>query len=160
VKVKAEVIKTVDINLRKKCVEIRTSRRELTLPFARLRVIPTKDDPVREIYVDDDLGRRGITYSLVSGREDSIHLDAFLDYNRDPDFLRAVFLRQITMDARKLFDSSGLSKHEVARRLETSPSQLYRLLDPTNKKKSADEMIRLMSVLGWKIEWRLVRDVA
>jgi hypothetical protein len=159
-RIKTEVIKTVDINLRKKCVEITTSRRALALPFARLRVVPTKDDPVNEIYIDDELGRRGVTYSLTSGQEDSIHLDAFLDYNRDPDFLREVFLRQITMDARKLFEASGLSKHEVARRLETSPSQLYRLLDPANKKKSADEMIRLMSVLGWKIEWRLVRDVA
>jgi len=56
--------------------------------------------------------------------------------------------------------ASGLSKHEVVRRLKTSPSQLYRLLDPTNDRKSIDEMLRLLSVLGYTVEWSVVKQAA
>jgi hypothetical protein len=46
------------------------------------------------------------------------------------------------------------------RRLKTSPSQLYRLLDPANYKKSMDEMMRLLAVLGYRVEVQLVEDAA
>jgi hypothetical protein len=55
---------------------------------------------------------------------------------------------------------SGLSKHELVRRLKTSPSQLYRLLDPANYTKSMDEMCRLLAVLGYRLEVQLVAAVA
>lgn len=69
-------------------------------------------------------------------------------------------LHQLTVEATKLLRKSHLSKHEVTRRLKTSPSQLYRLLDPTNKAKSIDEMLKLLSVLGYCIEWNIALDVA
>jgi hypothetical protein len=56
--------------------------------------------------------------------------------------------------------ASNLSKHEVVRRLRTSPSQLYRLLDSSNYRKSIDEMLRLLTVLGCKIEWSIVKQAA
>jgi len=56
--------------------------------------------------------------------------------------------------------ASHLSKHEVVRRLKISPSQLYRLLDPTNYRKSIDEMLRLLTVLGCKVEWSIVQQAA
>jgi len=80
-------------------------------------------------------------------------LDAFLDYNSDPDFLKNLAIHKLTIDALKAIKSAGLSKHEIIRRLKTSPSQLYRLLDPKNSKKSVDEMLRLLAVLGCDVEW-------
>ncbi len=105
-------------------------------------------------------GRRAITYRLSSGQEDSVHLDAFLDYAEDPEFLRKITLHKLTLEARKALKASGLSKQEVTRRLKTSPSQLYRLLDSSNYRKSVDEMLRLLSVLGLTIEWNIVRRAA
>lgn len=89
-----------------------------------------------------------------------MHLDAFLEYNRDPDFLRQAALHQLTVEAIRLVEKKSLSKHEIVRRLNTSPSQLYRLLDSSNSSKSIDEMVRLLAVLGYRLEWSLVRDVA
>jgi len=89
-----------------------------------------------------------------------VHLDAFLDYNKDPDFVRAAALYQLTIAAMGLMRKSSLSKQEVVRRLKTSSSQLSRLLDPTNTSKSLDEMLRLMSVLGYRVEWQIVKEVA
>jgi hypothetical protein len=108
--------------------------------------------------VDSELAYLAVTYCLSSGKEGSVHLDAFLDYNRDPDFLRNVALHKLTVDALKLVRNSGLSKHELIRRLKTSPSQLYRLLDTANYKKSVDEMLRLLAVLGYRVDMKLVKE--
>ncbi|HBA38227.1 MAG TPA: hypothetical protein DCZ05_00335 [Deltaproteobacteria bacterium] len=153
-------IKSVSINNRKKSVEITTRKGILSFPFARLRVKPTAHDKITAIYVDPELGRRAVTYRLASGQEDSVHIDAFLDYNRDPEFLRKITVHKLSLEAANAMKASGLSKHEVVRRLKTSPSQLYRLLDPTNYRKSIDEMLRLLTVLGCKVEWSIVKQAA
>lgn len=153
-------IRAVSMNLRKKAIEIETRDGTLSLPFTRLRLKPTAKDKVLKVFVDTELGGEAVTYVLSSGKEDSIHLDAFLDYNRDPNYLRNMTLHQLTVDTLRLLDDSGLSKHELTRRLKTSPSQLYRLLDPANYKKSTDEMLRLLAVLGYRVDLKVVKEVA
>jgi len=153
-------INNATVSYRKKAIEIETAQGSYSLPFSRLRLRPKPDDRIKEIYVDRDLGNRGITYVLESGREDSIHMDAFLDFNKDPRFLRDAALHQLTVDANKLIPKSGLSKQEIIRRLRTSPSQLYRLLDPSNYQKSIDEMLRLLAVLGCTVEWKVLPEAA
>ena len=153
-------IKSVGANNRKKAIEIETAKGHLAIPFSRLELKPTLKNGITDIYVDKELASRAVTYVLASGDEASVHLDAFLDYNKDPDFLRNAALHQLTVEAVKLMKKSNLSKQEVIRRLKTSPSQLYRLLDPANYSKSLDEMLRLVSVLGYRVEWSITEDVA
>lgn len=153
-------IKKAAVNNKKKSVEIETTQGAYSLPFSRLRLRPKPNDRIKEIYVDRDLDNRGITYRLDSGQEDSIHLDAFLDFNKDPGFLRDATLHRLTISANKLVQKSDLSKQEIIRRLRTSPSQLYRLLDPSNYQKSIDEMLRLLAVLGCSVEWKVLSKAA
>jgi len=49
-------------------------------------------------------------------------------------------------------EDSGVSKRELARRLRTSPSQLYRLLDPTNSAKSVGQMLALLHLVGREVD--------
>ncbi|MEN9724240.1 MAG: hypothetical protein RJB38_2226 [Pseudomonadota bacterium] len=153
-------IRQVTINNRKKAIVIETAKGQLSLPFSKLTLKPTAKDKIKTAYVDSELDNRAITYALDSGKEDSVHLDAFLDYNRDPDFLRELTLHNLTVDALKLLKAAGLSKQELIRRLKTSPSQLYRLLDPANYQKSVDEMLRLIAVLGYRVEVKISKEAA
>lgn len=153
-------IHRVSVNHRKKALEIESPKGHLSLPFSRLPLKPSAKDKLKTAYVDSELNNRAITYVLASGKEGSIHLDAFLDYNRDPDFLREMTLHKFTVAALRLIEKSDLSKHEIMRRLKTSPSQLYRLLDTSNNKKSVDEMLRLLSVLGYRVDLKLVKEAA
>ncbi len=145
-------IKNVKVDNRKKNIFISTSKGEYSLPFAKLLNGPTQDNKIDEIYVDRELGNEAVTYILESGDEDSIHLDVFLDFNKEPDFLKKIFLFKLTEKAQKSLKTSGLSKNEICRRLKTSPSQLARLLDQTNDKKSVDKMLELLAVLGVSVE--------
>ena len=153
-------IRQVSVNQKKKALEIETAKGDMSLPFSKLSLKPTAKDKIKSAFVDAELDHRAVTYVLESGNEDSIHLDAFLDYNRDPDFMRNLTLHDLTVQAAQLVKKSGLSKHELTRRLKTSPSQLYRLLDTANYRKSVDEMLRLLAVLGYRLDVRLVKEAA
>ena len=149
-------IKEVRLNFKKKSVEIKPSKgASLSIPFVKLPKVPTLKDPLISAIVDADLAHRAVTIQYKSGAEESVHLDAFLEYNQDPSHLRELALHDLTLRACEYLEASGLSKHEVIRRLGTSPSQLYRLLDPANTRKSIDEMIKLLAILGYRVEWRI-----
>jgi hypothetical protein len=74
-------------------------------------------------------------------------LDQVLEYSRDPEYTRQMFLYQLTILAQQKLRQTKVAKREVIRRMKTSPTQFYRLMDQTNTRKSVDEMIRLLAAL-------------
>jgi len=145
-------IRSVVANNRRRAFEVHTSKKGWTIPFAQARPAPTADDPVRRVFVDDELGREGFTYLLASGREGSVHMEQVLEYNRDPAYLRDELLYKLTIEAQKRVRISRLSRRELIRRLGTSASQFYRLLDQTNYKKSIDQLLSLLQVLNCRVD--------
>ena len=145
-------IKNVKINNNKKCISIETSSGlNLDLPFSKLEIKPSHKNTISKIFVDKELGKEAITYILSNESEASIHLDSFLHYNKDPNYLKESFLFELTIKAKDALKKSKFSKNEICRRLKTSPAQLARLLDQTNKRKSVDNMLKLLGVLGIEV---------
>lgn len=145
-------IRSVSINNHRHAFIVRAGGRELSFPYVLADTPPTRTDPVVSVRVDPELGREAITYRLASGAEDSLHIEHFLSANRDPGYFRDRLLEQLTAEARRRLDQGGQSRREIGRRLATSPSQLYRLLDPANQRKTLDQMVRLLAVLGGQVE--------
>ena len=144
-------IQTVEANNRKKAFELRTVRDTFVYPYAKLDLPPTGDNRVVAVFPDPDTGREAFTYRLESGAEDTIHLDAVLEYHQDPAYLNEVLLHRLTVEARKAIEQSELAKREVVRRLGTSASQLYRLLDPSHTSKSVGQLLALLHLLGREV---------
>jgi hypothetical protein len=139
-------------NNRKHVFEVRTRRQTLVFPYSNADPVPSATDRVAEVFVDPELGNEGFTYRLGSGAEGSIPIDAVLGYNEDPSYMAELTLYRLTQEARKRYESSGLSAREVSRLLGTSPTQLYRLLDPTNYSKSLRQLISLLYLLGCEVD--------
>lgn len=146
-------LQSASLDNRKHAFVLATERGTFSYPYAKCDPPPTPADRVAEFWIDDELAREGLTYRLVSGREGCVLVDMALDYNREPSYMRDLFLHELTVEALRAFDSSGLAKREVIRRLGTSPAQLYRLLDPADYNKSVDKMLELLSVLGCEIKF-------
>lgn len=145
-------IKAIEANRRQKAFLIQAKGAEYSFPFAKLRVEPTTDDPVEEVFPDPELGGEAFTYRLVSGMEDTVHLDAVREFSRDPEYLHELFVHQLTIEARRGLEESGLGKRQVSRQLGTSASQLYRLLDPSNRKKSIGQMLALLHLVDREVK--------
>ena len=145
-------IRTVRHNNRKRTFDLRSSTKRLVFPFSQCAPLPTVDDPVREVFVDDEAGREAFTYVLRSGRTGTVHGEQVLEYNKDPKYLRNLLLYRLTIEAQKRVTTSPLSKRELMRRLGTSAAQLYRLLDQTNYRKSVDQVLALLQVLDCEVD--------
>jgi hypothetical protein len=145
-------IDSVRANNRRKAFEISTATGEYVLPYARLEAKPTSKDGVVLVAPDEEAGSEAFTYRLESGVEDTVHIDAVLEYNRDPSYLNELLLHRLTVEAREAVDESDLSKRELIRRLGTSASQFYRLLDPAYYGKSVEQMLTLLRVLGREVD--------
>jgi hypothetical protein len=145
-------IRRVRANNRRKVFEVETDERTYPFPYALLRLPPSSHRSVSEVFPDKELGCEAFTYRLEDGEEDTIHLDAVLEYNRDPGYLNQLLLHRLTVEARAAAAASDLSKREMIRALGTSASQLYRLLDPTNRSKSVGQMFALLHVLGREVD--------
>lgn len=145
-------IREVVANNRRKTFEVRIRARSYPFPYALLRLRPTPENRVREAFPDEELGMEGFRYRLEDGSEDTVPVDAVLEYNRDPDRLTELLLHKLTLEARAALEEGDLSKREVIRRLGTSASQLYRLLDPAYQAKSVGQMVSLLHLLGRRVD--------
>jgi hypothetical protein len=148
-------IRTVRANNRKKAFELEAAKKEFHFPYSKATPRPNTADPIVDLFVDDELGREGFTYVLKSGREGSVHMEQVLDYNKDPKYLRDAMLYTLTLEAQKRVTASRLSKREIIRRLRTSATQFYRLLDQANYRKSVDQLLSLLHVLDCTVDLKV-----
>lgn len=148
-------IRTVTHNNRKKAFVVKTSRKTFQLPYSKVEPQPRASNPITRVFVDRELGREGFTYVLKSGEEGTVHGEQVLEYNQDPSYLRDMLLYKLTIEAQKRVKASPLSKREIIRRLGTSATQFYRLLDQTNYRKSVDQLLCLLHVLDCDVDLRV-----
>jgi len=145
-------IRSVKLNSKKKSFEVATSAKKFSFPYVKAKPAPTASDPIKQVYVDKDLGREGITYELASGKSGTVHIEQVLEYNQDPNYLRDLLLYKLTLEVQKRVADSHLAKREIVRRLGTFATQLYRLLDQTNYEKSVDQLLSLLQVLDCDVD--------
>ena len=150
-------IQAVAYNNRKRAFEVKAARKTLQFPYVKVDPQPSATDPITRVFVDKELGREGFTYVLESGKEGTVHSEQVLEYNQDPNYLRDVLVYKLTIEAQKRVNASPLSKREMIRRLGTSATQFYRLLDQTNYSKSVDQLLTLLHVLDCDVDL-LVRE--
>ena len=146
-------IRSVRLNNRSKAFEVRLHNRTLLFPYAKVEPRPTSANKVVEAHVDKEIDREGFTYLLQSGDEGTVHVDQVLEYNEDPGYMRDLLLYKMTLEAQKRVEESSLSKREIIRRLGTSATQFYRLLDQTNYRKSLDQLLSLLHILDCKVDF-------
>ena len=145
-------IRSVSHNNRKKAFAVKTSSKSLTFPYAKADPQPSSRDPIVQVLVDKELGREGFSYVLKSGAEGTVHIDQVLEYNQDPNYLKDALLYQLTIEAQERVDASPLSKREIIRRLGTSATQFYRLMDQTNYRKSVGQLLSLLQILDCDVD--------
>ena len=143
-------IKTLEANYRKKCFVINVGKKEYSLPFVQVDTPPSTNNKIIDFYIQED--GKAIVYTLESGNEEGLHLDYFLDYNKDPDYLLEMLTYNLSIAAQEAVKKSKLSKREIARKLNTSPTALLRLLDQKNYTKTVNQMIKLFLTLNCFVE--------
>lgn len=150
-------IDAVTANNRARQFEVAAAGQRLNFPYSKASPAPTSDDRLINVFVDPELGREAFTYELESGAEGSVHLDAVLEFNEDPSYMADLALYRLSQEAQSRVAISSMSVRQLALALGTSATQLYRLLDPENKRKSVRQLITLLYFLGSEVDFA-IRD--
>ena len=150
-------ISKVEFNNRRKVFTVHVSDTVYSFPYSKTKPEPMPDNYVRKVYVDKELNKEGFTYILASGQEGAIHMDSVLEFNHDPEHMKDLLLYNLTLALRKTVEESAISKRELIRQLNTSPSQYYRILNPSNTTKSLSQMIKLLYSLDCDLEFIIKR---
>jgi predicted XRE-type DNA-binding protein len=145
-------IQSVAHSSRKRAFQVKALKKMLQLSYSKVDPQPGAADPITRVFVDKELGCEGFTYVLESGKEGTVHSEQVLEYNQDPHYMRDALLYKLTVEAQKRVEASALSKREIIRRLGTSATQFYRLLDQTNYRKSIDQLLSLLHVLDCDVD--------
>jgi len=139
-------------NNHRKAFEVKADNRSLLYPYAKLDPGSGRKNRIAEVCVDEEIGDEGFTYTLESGEEGTVHVEQVLEYNEDLGYLTELLTYRLTLEAQKRVEKSGLSKREIIRRLGTSATQFYRLLDQANYRKSLGQLVSLLYLLDCDVD--------
>jgi len=123
-----------------------------SFPYSETDPRPSTDDRIEDVFVDKELGNEAFTYILESGKEGTVHIEQVLEYHEDPKYLAELLTYKLSVEAQRRIKNSALSRRQVAKRLNTSVPQLYRLLDPANTSKSINQLIELLHILNCNVD--------
>lgn len=141
-------IRSVEMNNRKNEFTITTQSGSVyVFPYIKAVPKPGRDNRIKQLFVDGELANEAFTYLLESGEDGSIHMEQILEYSDDPAYHAELLIYKLSMEAKQRVEKSGMSRRQIAKRLSTSAPQLYRLLDPSNSRKSVKQLIALLYVL-------------
>jgi len=146
-------IRSVKTNNRKNEFSVVTySGAEYSFPYSEAEPRPAADDRIENVSVDKELEKEAFTYFLKSGKEGTVHIEQVLEYNEDPKYLADLLTYKLSLEAQKCIEHSDLSRRQMAKRLKTSVPQLYRLLDPSNTRKSMTQLVALLHILNCDVD--------
>ena len=146
-------IRSVTLNDRRNEFAVTTrSGNTYAFPYAEADPRPSSEDRIEELFVDKELGNEAFTYILRSGEVGSVHIDHVLEYNEDPKYLAELLTYKLILEAQRRIEGSSLSRRQIAKRLNTSVPQLYRLLDPANTRKSMNQLVSLLHILDCDVD--------
>ena len=146
-------IQSVVANNRRRAFEVHTRRDTFVFPYAKDEADPLgRRSDRRGLRGPRARTRRVYTTGLPQGRRALCISIPVLEDTVDPAYMAELTVYRLTLEAKERYESSGLSAREVARLLDTSPTQLYRLLDPTNYTKSLKQLVSLLYLLGGEVE--------
>lgn len=88
--------------------------------------------------------------SLGSSFNDFLKEDGIYD-----EVTAVAIKRSLALELERAMETQAITKVEMARRMETSRSQLNRLLDPTNDRIQLDTLYKAASALGMSLTLEL-----
>lgn len=151
------VFKTVKPHYKKRTLEITLQegrkRQRYSLPLAVLPQPINAQNPFTKLEIDPDTGGMGIEYELADGSSGSFPSD-FVLYYCDPayDWSPINLLKQsLKAEVR----SRKISIRVLADALNTSPSQVVRILEEEAASKQLRQLTQLARLVGYDIEIRL-----
>ena len=155
--------KEIKPNYRKNALEITLQEakktRSYTLPFTVFRDVKISGkNRFTSITIDRELGDQAASFVLEDGSKGDFPAD-FVLYYCDPTYHWSP-VNQLKRALKDKISTSRLSVRVIADALDTSPSQVVRLLQENKVSKQIVQLFRLAELAGYQVEFSLKKKKA
>ena len=155
--------KEIKPNYRKNVLEITLQegkkRKSYTLPFTVFKNVKISGkNRFTSIKIDRELGDQAVSFVLEDGSKSDFPAD-FVLYYCDPAYDWSP-VNQLKRALEDKIATSRLSVRVIADALDTSPSQVVRLLQENKVSKQIVQLFRLAELAGYQIEFSLKKKKA
>ena len=155
--------KEIKPNYRKNVLEITLQEgrktKSYTLPFAVFRDVKiSSKNRFTSIAIERELGNQAASFVLEDGSKGDFPAD-FVLYYCDPTYHWSP-VNQLKKALKEKISTSRLSVRVIADALDTSPSQVVRLLQENKVSKQIVQLFRLAELAGYQIEFSLKKKKA
>jgi len=156
------VFKKIQANYRKRVLEITFGEgrktRKYNLPFAVFNKDIHSKNRFASIAIDRELGGQAASFVLEDGSREDFPAD-FVLYHCDPSYDWSP-INQLKKALKDKLGKSKLSVRVIADALNTSPSQVVRLLEENKASKQLVQLFRLAELAGYHVEFNLKKKKA
>ncbi len=157
------LFKDIKPNYRRRVLEImlreRRAIRKYNLPFSVFEHIKIdKKNRFVSLTIDRELGNQAVSFVLEDGTRGDFPAD-FVLYHCDPTYDWSP-INQLKKALKDKISLSKLSVRVLADALNTSPSQVVRLLQKNKASKQLIQLFRLAELAGYQVEFNLKKKKA
>jgi len=157
------VFKDIKPNYRKSVLEVTLQegrkKKKYSLPFAVFRNKKIHNqNRFTSITIDRELGNQAVSFTLEDGSNGDFPAD-FVLYHCDPTYDWSP-INQLKRTLKNSLGASKLSVRVIADALNTSPSQVVRLLQENKGSKQLAQLFRLADLAGYEIKFNLKKKRA
>jgi len=140
---------------------VRQGRKTISysMPFAALKNVKVSTrNPFVSLKIDKEFNSQSISFVLKNGQRGDFHVDLVL-YYCEPDYEWSP-LNQVRTKLKEALQSARISVRVIAELLDTSPSQVLRLLGEKRTPVQLQQIARIASIVGYSLELDLKKKVA
>jgi hypothetical protein len=155
--------KSVTPNYRRRVLELTVVEgkkvKKYSLPFGvftKLKIGAT--NKFRELTIDPAVGNHAVAFTLENGKRGDFPVD-FVRYWCDPEYDWSP-LNQLKRALKENLGKAGLSLRVLADALETSPSQVVRLLEENRASKQILQLFKLAELSGYDVHFSFKKKQA
>ncbi len=153
---KSKKIKSVTFSNKTKEIEIEyASKKRYSVHYGQLGI----HQNILKAWVDRETGNQSIGFEFEDGSVDYMPYDQPLALNKDPDYLLQDQIEHLVLELNETIKKKGISKKYIAKKLETSENQIFRLLNPSILNKNLEQLYQIAFILNKQIEIEL-KDAA
>ena len=153
---KSKKIKSVTFSNKTKEIEIEyASKKKYSVHYGQLGI----QKNIIKAWVDRETGNQSVGFEFEDGSVDYMPYDQPLALNKDPDYLLQDQIEHLVLELNETIKKKGISKKYIAKKLETSENQIFRLLNPSILNKNLEQLYQIAFILNKQIEIEL-KDAA
>lgn len=153
---KSKKIKNVRFSNKTKEIEVEyTSNKKYTVHYGQLGIKKN----ITKAWVDQETNGKSVGFEFEDHEVNFMPYGQPLALNKDPDYLLQDQIEHLVLELNETIQKKGISKKYIAKKLETSENQIFRLLNPSILNKNLEQLYKIASILNKHIEIEL-KDAA